>query len=68
MSETAKERAEKLLGMSKGELVMHAQDLTQQRDELLALVEVAFASKCNLGAGWSLRAHDAIASVKGGAA
>lgn len=34
-NETTKERTDRLLGMSRAELVLHAQDLTYQRDELL---------------------------------
>lgn len=39
MIETTKQRTDRLLGMSHGQLVMHAQDLTHQRDELLAALK-----------------------------
>lgn len=41
MTETTKQRTDRLLGMSRGELVLHAQDLTYQRDELLAALKEA---------------------------
>lgn len=42
-------------------------ELIEQRDELLRLVEKVVASRCNLGAGWSLMAHDAIVRARGSA-
>lgn len=83
MNETTSQRTARLLSMSNAQLVMHAQDLTVQRDELLsALVyvisdlELRASMKLDederdivdIGCGAYEQAKRAIAFVTGGAA
>ena len=78
---TSKQRTEKLMSMSKAQLVMHAQDLTKQRDDLNRLCEFNektmqfmldvinhIVSEAKLTSSQYELCRQAIASVKGGAA
>lgn len=52
--ETTTQRAARLLTMSNAQLIMHAQDLTKQRDESLAALYLAlpFVEDCELDKGY----------------
>lgn len=65
MIETTKQRTDRLLGMSHGELVLHAQDLTYQRDELLSALKEAheFMEYCWRGVQMSDYAFERLETV-----
>ncbi len=44
--ESTKERTARLLGMDKAVLIMHVQDLTKQRDDLVAALKVLRGNSC----------------------
>lgn len=67
--ETTTQRAARLLTMSNAQLIMHAQDLTKQRDELLAAAERTLDENGHLADGDNctlIILKTAVARLKGG--